>query len=211
MDAGMTCSTARELISARADGEADRGQPGGLDGHLDGCPACRAWEGRVHDLRRRVVLRQPLPPADLADRVVARLSVPHAGVGGWVRYALGVVAASLVVLNLPALLGLDSGPADHQGRHLGTFGVALGVGLLWAAIRPERAIGLVPLAVALAAATLAGAAVDVGVGRVGVVTEATHLLELVGVGLLWFLSGGADRLQARARHLRHLRRPLPTA
>jgi predicted anti-sigma-YlaC factor YlaD len=149
--------------------------------------------------------RQQAPPTDLADRVLANLALPHTGTGQWVRYALGVVAASIVVLNLPLLLGLTA--ADHDGRHLGTFGVALGVGLLWAAIRPERAIGLVPLSAALAAATMVGAAVDLGSGRTSAVTESSHVLELVGLGLLWYLSGGVGRLRQLTRHHRLHHRP----
>ncbi len=191
----MECTTARTIISARVDGEAGADELAALAGHLDGCPGCLAWESRAHDLRRTVIMRQPVPPPDLADQVVSRLGVPQMGAGQWVRYALGVVAASLVILNLPLLVGLTDG--GHQSRHLGTFGVALGIGLLWAAWQPERAIGLVPLAGALAVTTLAAAAIDLGSGRTAAVAEASHALEMVGLGLLWFLAGGPHRLRHR--------------
>ncbi len=142
------CTTARMMLSARMDGEADDADLAQLDLHLAGCADCTTWASRAHDLRRTVSMRQAVPPPELADQVIARLAVPQMGPGQWVRYALGVVAASLVLLNLPLLAGLADG--DHQSRHLGTFGVALGIGLLWAAWQPERAIGLVPLAGALA-------------------------------------------------------------
>ena len=203
----MDCSSARSVISARADGEATAVELAELDAHLAGCSGCRAHQGEVHDLRRAVVLRQPLAPADLADRVMARVPEPVLGAAEWVRYALGVVAASLVVLNLPLLLGLSAGGADHQSRHLGTFGVALGIGLLWAAFQPERALGLVPLAGALGVATMAAALVDLGAGRISALTEASHLLELIGLGLLWVLSGGLGRLRNRTRGV--LVRPRP--
>lgn len=195
---GMDCDSARTLISARIDGEASGDERASIDEHVAGCADCRAWELSAHDLRRTMVLRQEVPPAHLADSIVARLAVPQTGPGEWVRYALGVVAASLVVLNLPLLVGLADG--GHQSRHLGTFGVALGIGLLWAAWQPERAAGLVPLAGALGAATLVSAAIDVGAGRTAAVTEASHLLELIGLGLLWFLSGGPNRIRYRWRH-----------
>lgn len=174
------------------DGEADRTELDALDHHLVGCVDCQAWESGIHDLRRTVTMRQTMPPADLADQLVARLAVPQMGPGQWVRYALGVVAASLVILNLPLLVGLADG--DHQSRHLGTFGVALGIGLLWAAWQPERAIGLIPLAGALAVTTLIAAGIDLGSGRTAAVAEASHALELVGLGLVWYLSGGPHRL-----------------
>ncbi len=181
------------MISARVDGEAEVGEIAAIEGHLASCPGCRAWEEAAYGLRRTMVLRRSTAPDHLAERVVANLAVPHAGPGEWVRYALGVIAASLVVLNLPLLVGLADG--GHQSRHLGTFGVALGIGLLWAARQPERAVGLVPLAGALGLATLVAAVVDLGAGRAAAVTEASHLLELVGLVLLWVLSGGPQRLR----------------
>lgn len=196
------CGSARLTISARIDGEAAGDEIAAMESHLRSCAACQAWEARAHDLRRTVVLRQSAPPADLADRVVARLAGPVTGAGEWVRYALGVVAASLVILNLPLLLGLAEVETAHHGRHLGTFGVALGIGLGWAALRPDRAIGLVPLAAALAAATLVSALVDLGAGRTAAVAEASHLLELAGLALLWTLSGGVQRFRQAARSLR---------
>lgn len=201
----MDCERARDALSARIDGEIEAGEIEQLDLHLGTCAACRSWEARAYALRRAVVLRHPLPPDRLADQVMARLSVPQVGAGEWVRYALGVVATSLMVLNLPLLIGLEriGGAGGHESRHLGTFGVALGIGLLWAAVRPERAIGLVPLAGALAATTTVAAVVDVVAGRTGALTEATHLLELVGLVLLWYLSGGPHRLQHRFRHHGH--------
>ena len=147
-------------------------------------------------------MRRDGVPAELADRVLANLNVPNHGAGQWIRYALGGVAATIVALNLPLLLSLTGGGSDHESRHLGTFGVALGIGLLWAALRPERAIGMVPLSAALAAATLVGAILDLGGGRTAAAAESTHLVELVGVVLVWVLSDGPSRLRHQLAGLR---------
>ena len=147
------------------------------------------------------MLRRPTPPEGLAVRVLANMSVPHPGAGQWVRYGLGVVAASIVVLNIPPLLGLTATASSHEVRHLGTFGLALGIGLLWAALKPERAIGLVPLAAALAMAMLLGSVADIGRRQATLVSESIHLLEFTGLGLLWYLSGGAARLRHNAQSL----------
>jgi predicted anti-sigma-YlaC factor YlaD len=203
----MDCDGARISISARVDGELDPTEGGHLDHHLISCPTCQRWESRVYALRRSVVMRQEGAPAELADRVLAGLNVPIVGAGQWVRYALGVVAAAIVVLHLPQLLSLAGGGSGHEARHLGTFGVALGVGLLWAAIRPERAIGLVPLSLALAAATLVGAVIDLGAGTTAAAAESSHLLELVGLVLLWMLSAGPARLRRQLAALRPQHRP----
>lgn len=194
----MECAAAREAISARIDGEPPVGDERDLlERHLRGCPLCRSWEDEAYRLRRLVAFRRPAPPSDLTARVLQRAGVPDAGAGEWIRYVLGVVAASLVLLNLPRLLG--SGPATqlHDERHLGAFGLALGAGLLWAAVRPERAIGLVPLAGALAAAMAVSAAVDLAAERATALGESYHLLEVLGLVLLWVLSGGRRRLARR--------------
>ncbi len=199
----MDCDAAIVAISARVDGELAETDPlhVALEGHLSSCSSCRAWESRSFALRRTLVLRRPAPPEGLAVRVLANMSVPHTGAGQWVRYCLGVVAASIVVLNIPLLLGLTATASSHEVRHLGTFGVALGIGLLWAARKPERAIGLVPLATALAMAMLLGSVADIGRRQATLVSESIHLLEFTGLGLLWYLSGGAARLRHNAQSL----------
>lgn len=200
----MDCEAARSCISARVDGELPETSEPELDHHLESCGDCRAWEEQAFALRRSTFMRQAPIPGELADRVIANLAMPDPGSGQWVRYALGVVAATMTLLNIPLLLGYSSDVARHEGRHLGAFGVALGIGLFWAALRPERASGLVPLAAALAGTTMVGALVDVFSGEASVLTESSHGLEMAGVLLLWRLSGG------RRNPLRRFRSPRST-
>lgn len=196
----LDCDRARDLLSARLDGELEPpDDQTALDAHLDTCAACTRWQDDAFALRRVTTLRAARPdedPASAAQRVLIRAGVPDPGAGDWVRYALGVVAATIVLLHLPQLVGLG-GEVSHDTRHLGAFGVALGAGLLWAAVRPERSIGLVPLAAALAVAMAVGAVVDLAEGRSTMGSEALHVLEALGLGLLWYLSGGPRRLAAR--------------
>ena len=68
------------------------------------------------------------------------------------RWALFVVALTQLVLAAPALLlGEDAGATVHVARELGSFDVALAVGLLVAAWQPARAWGLLPVIAALGA------------------------------------------------------------
>ena len=201
----LNCQQTRELLSAELDGEGTDDEAALAGAHVEHCPGCQAYLDGVHRLRRVVAMRRQPPPPDLADLVATRVVAPELGRGQWVRYALGVVAASLVLLNLPLLVGLDG--SVHTDRHLGAFGTALGVGLLWAAVRPERALGLVPMAAALALAMAVGAGADVVAGRTTALTEAVHVLEAVGLALLWTLSGDgrrsigtlADQVRRRSR------------
>ncbi len=211
-DPPLACEQARELISARIDNELTSFDGDRLDGHLHSCRDCSVWEDDAHALRRASSIRlAPSEAATLAaeertNRILARVGVPDSGAGEWIRYALGVVAATVLVLNIPLLVSASTGDGpSHDSRHLGAFGVALGAGMLWAAVRPERSIGLVPMAGALAAAMVIGALVDLGAGRSTALAEAGHLLELTGLALLWLLSGGRHRL--RATLAAHRRRP----
>lgn len=208
----LDCAAATALVSARLDGELGDSSPenAALEVHLAGCPDCRAWQERAFSLRRLTTMRAARPveePSAAARRVLVRAGVPNPGAGDWVRYVLGVVAAIILLMNLPLLLGIGDGPTTHDDRHLGAFGVALGAGLFWAAVRPERSIGLIPLAAALAATMAVGAVVDLADHQSTMLSESVHLLEAAGLGLLWYLSGGPRRLAAR--HLPALRRSSP--
>ena len=82
------------------------------------------------------------------------------------------------------LLGSGTGPA-HLDHELGSWDLALSAGLLFAAWRPARAWGMLPLVAAVAIA-LAGTAVsDVISDTTSLGAESTHLLEAVGVLFLW--------------------------
>jgi predicted anti-sigma-YlaC factor YlaD len=199
----MECDAVREALSARLDGEPS-GQPDDLvDGHLAGCRACTAWSEELATLHRMVRVRAAEPVPDLsaaivgafhpspADRrrAVARSRRPVLGeaVSG-TRWALFIVALTQLVLAAPALFGDDPGATVHVARELGSFDVALAVGLLVAAWQPARAWGLLPVAAALAAVMAATATIDLVDGRTAYLGEAHHLLDLAGVALLWLVA-----------------------
>jgi predicted anti-sigma-YlaC factor YlaD len=71
---------------------------------------------------------------------------------------------------------------------MGSFDVALGIGLLVAAWQPSRAVGLLPFAAALAGTLTITAMLDVAHGRVGMLGEAHHVLDVIGLTVLWVLS-----------------------
>lgn len=203
----MPCATARELISAALDGELDTATSSHVDAHVDACPDCLAWRTNAHDLRRSLALTPARAETDLTAIILARAGVPDVGRGEWVRALLGAVAITLLLVNLPLLLtGSAAGADAHVGRHLGAFGVALAIGLGYAALRPERALGMLPLAGALGATLAATAVIDTATGTSTMLSEARHLVELLGVVMLWVISGGRHRLADR---LASLRRPTP--
>jgi len=141
--------------------------------------------------------------ADLTAVILARAGVPDVGRGEWVRALLGAISLTLLLVNMPLLItGSTAGADVHVGRHLGAFGVALAIGLGYAALRPERALGMLPLAGALGATLAATAIIDTATGTSTALSEARHLVELLGVVMLWVISGGRHRLADRLVPLR---------
>jgi predicted anti-sigma-YlaC factor YlaD len=185
----MDCTTCREAISAALDGEAAPAERAAIDDHLAGCGPCRAWSSTASHAHRLVRLRPAEPVPDLAPAILAKAHPPNAGRGEWIRTALAVVALTELVLSVPALFGVDAGASVHVARHVGSLSAALAVGLVYAAWKPVRAYGLLPIALALAGCLLATSLVDLANGRVDALGEAHHVLDLVAVTLLWALAG----------------------
>ena len=200
---GMRCDLAHEAISTRLDGELPPLEDAALDAHLEGCVACQSHARALAGLHRSLRIRPAEPVPDLTTAIVAatagHLPTPAAPARPaerppveWARYALFTVAFTQLVLALPLLLlGTDEGSALHTTRELGAFGLALAVGMLVVAWQPHRAAGLLPMAVALAAGLTVTAVADMVTGHSPIVGEAPHLLELVGVLLLWRLASSA--------------------
>jgi predicted anti-sigma-YlaC factor YlaD len=192
----MRCEAIREALSARLDGEASELGEEAVDAHLGTCRGCSAWSEELQLLHRMVRVREaePVPdltaailrtaPADRAPRRVARAEPVSVA-----RWALFVVALTQLVLAGPALLlGEGSGATVHVARELGSFDVALAVGLLLAAWQPARAWGLFPVVAALALVMGATAILDVVRGTASSVGEAHHALDLAGVAVLWWVA-----------------------
>ena len=120
------------------------------------------------------------------------------------RWALFVVALTQLVLAAPALLlGEDAGATVHVARELGSFDVALAIGLLVAAWQPARAWGLLPVIAALGLVMAGTAVVDVARGTATGFGEAHHVLDLAGLVLLWLVAREEQAPAAPAGWLRH--------
>jgi predicted anti-sigma-YlaC factor YlaD len=205
---GRSCTDFRELISASADDELSAVDQARLDGHLVGCAECDAFVEQVARLTRLSRMRSVLPEADLVERVMARATPPRLGRGAWVRPALAWCGVVVAVQSMrPLLFGELAGTPTHVARHVGASALALAVGFLYAARRPHKAYGLLPLVGGLLITTLFGALLDVLDGARRPAAEAVHLAELVGIVLLWLVAGspGLDRLTMQFRR----RRPPP--
>jgi predicted anti-sigma-YlaC factor YlaD len=178
----MRCSEFQEAISARLDGEAAPIEPAALEAHVARCAACRAFAASADTLTRSVRVRPAEAVPNLTAMILASAPRPARV---WPRYVLLWVGLTELVLALPALAGDGRGASTHVARELGSWDIALAIGLLVVAWQPHRAAGLLPFALALAGAMALTAILDIVGGHVPVSGEALHLLDVVGVSALW--------------------------
>lgn len=198
----MNCEEVREVLSARMDGEDPGGTVHGAEGHLAACSGCRSWMAAAQELLRatRVTPAEAMPDhteAILAAATARGLLSPDPGSSRfrW-RVGLALVAVLQLVLAGPSLLfGEGAGAPVHVAHELGSWDVALAVGFLFAAWRPARAWGMLPLVTALVACLVVTTGVDLAEGHAELAREAVHALEVVGLGVLW----GLARRPAAAR------------
>lgn len=190
----MRCADWRELVSARLDDELDDDLDHLVTRHLSTCPGCRAFADATARLTRAVRVRPAEAVPDLTEQILARVEAPAPRRDRRqlaARVVLAWIAAVQLALAMPALvLGEgDGGIAAHAARHLGSFDVAIAVGLLAAAWRPERARALLPVVLVLTASLALTGVVDLAEGTTRSVLEAIHLVDLVAVVMLWVVAG----------------------
>ena len=187
-NACVNCSDIREAISSRLDGE-PAGPAGTLVAdHLATCIECQHFETSALQLHRTIRLRPAEVVPDLTDAILA--AAPMHGYRVAARYALLVVSLTMLVLALPALvLGTDSGASAHIARHIGSFDVTIAVGLVAAAWRPQRARPFLPVAAALALCMGITSVIDLVDGSARIYAESYHVLDLIGLLLVWALAG----------------------
>jgi hypothetical protein len=119
------------------------------------------------------------------------------------RVAVALAAALQLALALPMLVGafLGPDPGTHAIRELACLDVALAVGFLLAAYRPDRARTFLPVALVLVALLGVTSGVDLARGVTSFGHELGHLLAVVQAGLLWALGRLAADSPAGARVL----------
>ncbi|MEA5362923.1 zf-HC2 domain-containing protein [Amycolatopsis sp., V23-08] len=189
----MNCSDFREALSARIDGETATLPDSVVDLHLAGCPQCRAWQDDAVRLRRVLLVREAPRVPDLTERILTEIPAPPAQRWG-LRIALALVALGQSGLGFAELLGADVGHAGHGGMmamavHLGNesaaWNLAVGFGLLWAALRPATASGLLPALAGFVAVLGLMSGIDLFDGAVTVSRVLSHGLLVAGLGLLY--------------------------
>ncbi|HET6707014.1 zf-HC2 domain-containing protein [Amycolatopsis sp.] len=183
----MRCEECREALSARLDGEAEPVSP---DEHLASCAECRAWFAGAERLRRTMLLRPAPPVPDLTAAILERTPAPSGERWGR-RLALAVVAIAQLGLAFAQLLDTAGGHGGiHVGHESGAWNLAVGIGLLTAALLPRTAGGQLPLLTGFVGVLLVLSAGDLAAGQVTLSRLSTHLLVVLGLALLYAVHRG---------------------
>jgi predicted anti-sigma-YlaC factor YlaD len=198
----MTCMQIHQAVSARLDGEEPGLDDAAVYAHLAGCASCRAFAHDAEALHRTMRLAPAPAIPDLTPSILTAIGVesindaadaePDTNVA--LRWILLAIAVAQIAVAIPALIfGNDASLPVHTARHIGSFDVALGVGFLYAAWKPSRIPGLLPVVAALVACLFASSLLDVASGRTAALGEAQHVLDFVGLAVVWLLSRPAGR------------------
>jgi predicted anti-sigma-YlaC factor YlaD len=190
----MTCMQIHQAISARLDGETPELDEPTVYAHLAGCADCRAFAHDAEVLHRGVRLAPAPAIPDLTPGILAAIGAESLAdtepdTHLTLRWILFAIAIAQIAVAIPALVfGNDASLPVHTARHIGSFDVALGVGFLYAAWKPSRIPGLLPVVVALVACLVGSSLLDVAAGNTGALGEAQHVLDFVGLAVVWLLS-----------------------
>lgn len=195
----MRCEIFRETLSARIDGEPEPLAAAEVDRHLESCADCRAWYSRAQELRRFMRVRAAPVVPDLTGVVLERTPAP-AGARQGARIGLGAVAMAQLGLSVAQLLGGATGMttmamAGHLSHESTAWNVAVGVGLLWAALRPNAAGGQLPVLTGFVVVLLGLSIADLVGDVVTPARLASHVFVLLGLVLLFVV-----RRQHNDRH-----------
>ncbi|MEO6084565.1 MAG: zf-HC2 domain-containing protein [Umezawaea sp.] len=193
----VDCDTCREALSARADGEPEPVPAEETDAHLATCAECRGWRESAAALTRALRLRPAVDVPDLTEAILAAAPPVAPSTRGWTaRAALAGVAVAQLTLGLAQVFGVDTGHAGHAGgaTHLfnesTAWNLALGLGMLWTALRPGATTGVLPVMAAFVAVLVPFSAQDLLSGAASMSRITSHALLVLGLVLLLVVHRG---------------------
>jgi predicted anti-sigma-YlaC factor YlaD len=190
----MQCSTYREAVSARLDGEALGLPERALDLHLAACAECAAWAADATAVTARV-RRAPSPATpDLTAAVLAALpqDLPRPGeararlITDGLRLGLVALGVAQAVLGWPTLAfggGAMMAP-EHMTHETGAWNLAVAAAFLAVAGVPRLAAGALPFLGTFTALLVPLTAEDLVAGQVPPERAVGHLLLIAGVVLV---------------------------
>jgi predicted anti-sigma-YlaC factor YlaD len=195
----VDCDTCREAVSARSDGEAEPVPVEQTDAHLASCADCRRWQEDAAALTRGLRVRPAAEVPDLAAAVLAAAPPTRRAArvarGWWWRTGLAGIGVAQLTLGMAQVFGVNTAD-DHTAHPAGVpvsahlfnestaWNLALGLGMLWAALRPRAASGLLPVVAAFVAVLVPFSVNDLLTGAVALSRITSHAFLLLGLLLL---------------------------
>lgn len=211
---------AREALSARMDGERLHVPAARVDAHVESCLGCRQWLAEATQLAQRTRQAGLTAGPDLAARIVATADTAAAStrfgrypptVSRLLRYALAVAGCAQLAVAAAQMFGVDFGMVAVQahgamtGAHLlnesTAWSLALGCGMVVAAVWPRAALGVAVVLAVFVAVLVAYVIGDVWTAQVTAARVASHGPAVVGLVLvlLVYLDGAGGRRPAVVR------------
>ncbi|WP_167768833.1 zf-HC2 domain-containing protein [Nocardia sp. CS682] len=201
----MECKVCRTALSARIDGEREIVPAARVDEHLEQCAECCSWYVAAVETSKRLRGGSSYAP-DLTGAIFAaaelelpqpsrlsrlRAAVPTSRTVS-ARVLLGLLGVVQCALALAQLAGFDFGMSHHHAaemtRHLlnesTAWSLAIGVGFLYCALRPQAASGVLPVLGVLVAALSAFVVSDLYSGVVPVSRVLSHGLLVIALVLV---------------------------
>lgn len=187
-----------ERVSASLDGELPASERELIAAHQRRCAHCRTRTEALHALS--LGQQKPAPPPQMTA-VELRWFGGRRG-----RALLALVGVAIATAGLPAMLNSDTADsAAHLARHLATWQIGFGIGLIVAARTTRLTHAMLALGATIALLTMAASFVDIVFGHQGPMAEGVHLIELIGVVLLWAIVPPQLRPTVFPRRLRRRR------
>jgi predicted anti-sigma-YlaC factor YlaD len=205
----MLCTDVRASLSAGLDGETPALPPDVVDHHLRSCAECRTWGEEVAALHRSLRVGPAAPEPDRTEAILAALPrrrpVVDERVTG-LRVIVLVIAIVQFAAAIPLLLASNTAMAGHVmedghlARHIGVFAMAMSVGLLVVAWRPERARAMLPILGVLVAGLVWSCYDDVWAGRPVPGDLVAHGADVAGFAAAWLLARTTPDPERPRRH-----------
>ncbi|WP_162958226.1 zf-HC2 domain-containing protein [Nocardia yunnanensis] len=192
----MKCEVCQEALSARIDGEAEPVPSEQVDAHLEGCAACAEWYDAAVAATRGLRLRPITPTPDLTESIVAR-AVAEGAIPGFrderletLRLLLGGIGAVQCALGIAQLAGFGVGVHTDHLAHSGAghlfnestaWNLALGIGMVYGALRTRAAAGLIPVLSGFAGVVTLFVILDLARHETTVARVSSHLVVVAGL------------------------------
>jgi predicted anti-sigma-YlaC factor YlaD len=208
----VLCTDVRASLSAVLDGETPALPADVVDHHRESCAECRAWGERVTALHRSLRVQPAAPEPDRTEEILAALPrrrpVVDEHVAG-LRVITLIIGIVQLIASIPLLFASNTAMGGHVmddghlERHIGVFALAMAVGLLVVAWRPERARAMLPILGVLVAGLVWSCFGDIWNDRPVPGNLVAHGADVAGFAAVWLLAR-ADGHTERARRQRAL-------